>query len=137
MHVLISINLFPLNLCFHTDCVFVILVLKLFCRDVVVLRDFQFIKQILEFFRNTVHKASDLYALYRLHKAQIFVLHRQISYTWLSSHPRKFSSDCDLAMSEEGKEGNKHRCCLNEQIQEAWKTMGLYPLLYPVKYRVL
>lgn len=61
----------------------------------------------------------------------------KISYTWLSSHPRKFSSDCDLAMSEEGKEGNKHRCCLNEQIQEAWKTMGLYPLLYPMKYRVL
>lgn len=70
MPVSISINLFPLNLCFHIDCAFVILMLKLFCRDIV-LQDSQFIQQILEFFTNIALKASDLYPLYGLHKTLV------------------------------------------------------------------
>ena len=72
----ISINPFPLSLCFHIDCACVILIPKLFCRDIVVFQDFQFFQLILEFFTNIVLKASDLHPLYGLLKAQVFALHR-------------------------------------------------------------
>ena len=73
----VSINPFPRSLCVHIDCACEILILKLFCRDIVVLQDFQFIQRILEFFPNIVLKAPDLYPLYGLLKAQIFALRRQ------------------------------------------------------------
>jgi len=72
MPVPIAINPFAMNLCFHIDCAFVILMPKLFCRDLA-LRDSQFIQQVLEFFINTALKASDLYPLYGLHKALVSV----------------------------------------------------------------
>lgn len=49
MPVSICINPFPLNLYFHIDCAFMILMMKLFCRDVV-LQDFLFIQKTLECF---------------------------------------------------------------------------------------
>lgn len=100
---------------------------KVFCRDVVVLQDFLFIQKIFEFFTNTVHKASNLYLLCELLEAQIFALHGQKSHI-SDCHPTCiFSLDCDLAMAVEGREGNNHTCCLNDQIQETGKNMGLYP----------
>lgn len=126
----ISINPFPLNLCFHIDCAFIILMMKLFCRT-----------QCYKFSSSSSKFGSSSQTLFTKHliftpcmdyiKLRFLTCIDKISHKWLSSHPGTFSSDCDPAMAVEGKVGNKHICCLNEQLQKAWKNIGLYPCSIP------
>lgn len=112
----ICINPFPLNLYFHTDCAFLILTMKHFCRHVV-LQDFLFVQKTLECSTKLFIKHLTFTSCMDYIKLIFFLCIDKYSSKCLSSYCNTFSSDCDhLCLWRTSAEGNKHIYYPNKQL---------------------